>query len=86
MIDEHAKINLQPREPGDPDDLEYVIAAQIVYSDQTRLANFGGASLWPAYDFFGNQTKYERGKPSSFSAHHFAYFPTVSVILRILRI
>ena len=80
MIEEHAKINAQPREPGDPDNMEYVIAAQILYSDETRLANFGGASLWPGYMFFGNQTKYERGKPSCFSAHHFAYFPKASRI------
>lgn len=79
MIEEHAKLNSQPREPDDPADLEYVTAPMIAYTDSTRLANFGGASLWPGYFFFGWQTKYERGKPSCFAAHHFAYFPTVSI-------
>lgn len=79
MIEEHTKINSQARDPDDPDDLEYVVAPLIAYTDSTRLANFGGASLWPGYLFFGWQTKYERCKPSCFAAHHFAYFPTVSI-------
>lgn len=57
---------------------ETVIAAILLYSDSTRLTQFGNASLWPAYGWFGNWTKYDRGKPSSFATHHLAYIPSVS--------
>lgn len=56
---------------------ETVVAAILLYSDSTRLAQFGKASLWPAYGWFANWTKYDRGKPSSFAAHHLAYIPSV---------
>ena len=81
MLDEHEKINSQPRQKDDPDDLPYVIFAFMVYTDVTRLANFGGASLWPAYLFPLNQTKYDRGKPSRFAAHHIAYLTSVCSLL-----
>ncbi|KAI0081503.1 hypothetical protein K474DRAFT_1635827, partial [Panus rudis PR-1116 ss-1] len=51
------------------------IAACMLYSDSTHLAEFGNATLWPAYLSFGNQSKYERARPSSFAHHHIAYFP-----------
>lgn len=60
---------------------ETVVAAILLYSDSTRLAQFGKASLWPAYCWFGNWTKYDRGKPSSFAAHHLAYIPSVRISL-----
>lgn len=60
---------------------ETVIAALILYSDSTHLANFGSASLWPIYLFLGNLSKYERGKPSAFAAHHLAYIPSASLLL-----
>jgi hypothetical protein len=78
MISEHQKIQAQPREPGCT--LETVVAAIMLWSDSTHLANFGTASLWPIYAYFGNQSKYTRGKPTSFAAHHIAYIPSVSVI------
>lgn len=56
---------------------ETVVAAILLYSDSTHLAQFGTASLWPAYGWFANWTKYDRGKPSSFAAHHLAYIPSV---------
>ncbi|THU97282.1 hypothetical protein K435DRAFT_857796 [Dendrothele bispora CBS 962.96] len=31
--------------------------------------------MWPIYLYFGNQSKYDRAKPSSFAAHHLAYIP-----------
>lgn len=76
MIMEHKKIQAQPREPGC--NLETVVAAVMLWSDSTHLANFGTASLWPIYAYFGNQSKYARGKPTSFAAHHIAYIPSVS--------
>lgn len=58
-------------------DLETLIVAALLYSDSTHLASFGNASLWPIYLFLGNVSKYTRSKPTSFSAHHIAYIPTV---------
>ncbi|KAH6911436.1 hypothetical protein BKA70DRAFT_856042 [Coprinopsis sp. MPI-PUGE-AT-0042] len=77
FLEEHERLGKMPRIPGDPDDLEYAIAAILIWSDSTHLANFGDASLWPIYIFFGNQSKYERGKPSMFAAHHLAYIPSL---------
>jgi hypothetical protein len=54
-----------------------VIAAMMLWSDSTHLANFGTASLWPVYLYFGNVSKYIRNKISSFSAYHIAYIPKV---------
>ncbi|KAH9932168.1 hypothetical protein B0H21DRAFT_867145 [Amylocystis lapponica] len=73
MIAEHDKIQAQPREAGCT--LETVVAAIMLYSDSTHLANFGTAALWPMYAFIGNQSKYIRAKPTSFAAHHLAYIP-----------
>ena len=74
-LEEHEKLKSLPREPGC--NLETVIAAILVYSDSTHLTNFGTASLWPIYVFFGNLSKYIRGLPTSFAAHHLAYMPSV---------
>lgn len=60
-------------------ELETFILAALLYSDGTRLAQFGNASLWPVYMFIGNTSKYIRSRPNSFSAHHIAYLPTVWV-------
>ena len=61
--------------------LEKVVIPLMLWSDATLLASFGNASLWPVYLFLGNLSKYVRGKPSSFSAHHIAYIPKVTHIL-----
>ena len=63
--------------PRDGPDVEVAVVSMSLYSDSTRLGSFGPASLWPMYVFFGNQSKYDRGRPSSFAAHHVAYFPSV---------
>jgi hypothetical protein len=78
MIAEHQKIQVQPREPGCT--LETVVGAIMLWSDSTHLTTFGTASLWPIYAYFRNQSKYIRGKPTSFAAHHIAYIPSVSNI------
>lgn len=59
------------------DDLETFLVSALLYSDSTHLASFGTASLWPMYLSLGNVSKYVRCKPTSFSAHHVAYIPTV---------
>lgn len=78
MLEAYKEINSLPREAGD--DLERVVASLMVWSDATHLASFGDASLWPFYLFFGNQSKYTRGKPSASACHHIAYIPTVSLL------
>lgn len=67
------------REEGDDEHIEYAVAPILVYSDSTHLTNFGTAALWPIYIFFGNLSKYIRARPTSFSAHHLAYIPSVSL-------
>lgn len=77
MINEHSKIASTPRVDGCT--LETVVASIMLWSNSTHLASFGTASLWPIYMYFGNQSKYVRGKPSCFAAHHLAYIPKVSL-------
>ncbi|OBZ77444.1 hypothetical protein A0H81_01956 [Grifola frondosa] len=77
MIEEDAEIQALPREPGDDPALEYAVAPVMLWSDSTHLASFGTASLWPIYVYFGNLSKYTRGKPTSFAAEHLAYIPVV---------
>jgi Plavaka transposase len=62
---------------SDSQDLEAVSVPLLLYSDSTHLANFGNASCWPIYLFFGSQSKYVRDMPSSFACHHIAYMPSV---------
>ncbi|KAL6302742.1 hypothetical protein BKA93DRAFT_827245 [Sparassis latifolia] len=69
----HADLQASPPEPGC--DLPRAVVACMVWSDSTHLAEFGNASLWPVYLSFGNQSKYERGKPSAKACHHIAYIP-----------
>ncbi|KAK7042827.1 GLOBIN domain-containing protein [Favolaschia claudopus] len=57
--------------------LETIIAAYMFWSDATHLANFGNASLWPLYTFFGNLSKYTRARPSANAGFHQAYFPSL---------
>jgi hypothetical protein len=75
FIQAHEKLQRQPREPNCT--LERVVAALMFWSDSTHLANFGTASLWPLYLFFGNQSKWVRGKPRAGACHHVAYMPKV---------
>ncbi|KAJ8087428.1 hypothetical protein PM082_006258 [Marasmius tenuissimus] len=82
FIQEYEKIQTQeyhnPRpQSNDLNDppIENAIAAMLWWSDSTHLTSFGDASLWPLYLFFGNQSKYDRAKPTTFSAHHTAYIP-----------
>ncbi|KII83957.1 hypothetical protein PLICRDRAFT_46731 [Plicaturopsis crispa FD-325 SS-3] len=74
-IDAHEKLQRQQREPGC--DLERVIAGLMFWSDATHLTSFGTAKAWPIYLFFGNQSKYDRAKPSSGACHHLAYVPSI---------
>ena len=76
MIEEHDKVRSQSHASGC--NLETVIVAVMLWSDSTHLASFRTASIWPIYMYLGNLSKYARGKPTSFAAHHLAYIPKVS--------
>ncbi|KAF7293648.1 hypothetical protein MIND_01144700 [Mycena indigotica] len=68
----------QPPPPQSPDDpVESIIMALMIWSDATHLAQFGTASLWPGYTFFGNHPKEFRAKPSSNAGFHQAYFASL---------
>ena len=49
---------LQKQRCNDGCKLERVIAGLMFWSDATHLTQFGSASTWPVYLFFGNQSKY----------------------------
>lgn len=77
FLNEHAKIKSQM--PQGNCQLETVVLSLMFWSDSTHLTTFSDASLWPIYMFFGNLSKYTRGKPSAHASHHIAYIPKVSL-------
>ena len=72
----HDEIMKQRRDDGCK--LERVIAGLMFWSDSTRLAQFGHASAWPIYLFFGNLSKYAQSNPESGCCHPIAFIPSVS--------
>ncbi|KAF7971982.1 hypothetical protein HWV62_19325 [Athelia sp. TMB] len=50
-----------------------VIAALMVWSDATHVAQFGQSKLWPIYVYFGNLSKYTRAKPTAHAGHQAGY-------------
>jgi hypothetical protein len=84
MLDAYTEVDDLPREPDV--NLECVVATLMMWLDATHLTNFGDASLWPFYLYFGNQSKYPRGKPALKACHHVAYIPTVCSILILIGI
>jgi Plavaka transposase len=79
MLEENAKIWTLGRDPGNDLETELAILSILLWSDSTHLTSFGTASLWLIYMYFGNLSKYIRGRPSSFVAHHLAYVPSVGI-------
>ncbi|KAF7344219.1 hypothetical protein MVEN_01712600 [Mycena venus] len=77
MIEAYEKLQTQPNEPNCT--LEKVVLSLMWWSDSTHLASFGNASLWPLYLFFGNLSKWIRGKPRSGACHHVAYIPKARI-------
>ena len=63
--------------PPEHPDIQSVVVLLMLGSDSTHLADFGTASLWPVYVFFGNESKYETAKQSQSPAYHLAYLPKV---------
>lgn len=82
FIDAHRDIQDSPGEPGC--DLPRVVAALMYFSDATHLTAFGNAKLWPLYQFFGNDSKYPRAKPTSHLCEHVAYFLTVCTLSLVI--
>ena len=78
-IEEDLKIHELPRHPDDDDSVEYVVLPRHIWSDETQLAQFGSASLWPIYLYTGTLSQYIRARPSEYAAHHLAYLPSVCV-------
>jgi len=74
-LQRHGKLPLD-----DPDcKREKIIAALMIFSDATHLADFGNAKAWPIYLMLGNLSKYLRSQPNSGAMHHLAYIPSVSL-------
>ncbi|KAI9067850.1 hypothetical protein FKP32DRAFT_1562843, partial [Trametes sanguinea] len=76
-LHEFEAIRNRPRNPQDAPDVKYVMAPLMFWSDATHLTSFGSASLWPIYMYFGALSKYTRGMPTEFAAHHVAYIPSL---------
>ncbi|KAI0738551.1 hypothetical protein C8Q80DRAFT_1124699 [Daedaleopsis nitida] len=78
VLQEEAKLRKKPRIPTDALTIEYVILPLLFWSDSTHLSSFGTASLWPIYLYFGNLSKYVRGRLTEFAGQHLAYIPEVT--------
>lgn len=78
----HQELQDGPGEPGCS--LPRVVVAMMFASDSTHLTSFGTAKVWPCYLYFGNESKYRRGKPSNHLCNHVAYLQYVSFMTNIL--
>ncbi|KAH6905097.1 hypothetical protein BKA70DRAFT_1431183 [Coprinopsis sp. MPI-PUGE-AT-0042] len=76
FIEAHKKVQELPSITGCH--LERVVVALMFWSDETLLTSFGSAKLWPCYMFFGNESKYRRGKTSLKLCEHIAYLEKLS--------
>ncbi|KAJ3925662.1 MAG: hypothetical protein NXY57DRAFT_1051654 [Lentinula lateritia] len=78
FIQAHDQIQRVPLPSGESDcKLERVVAAVMLWSDATHVANFGTAKMWPIYLMLGNISKYIRALPDSGACHHLAYIPSL---------
>ncbi|KAI6105955.1 hypothetical protein EDD16DRAFT_1491607 [Pisolithus croceorrhizus] len=71
----HDDMQKQRREDGCT--LERVITGLMFWSDSTHLTQFGHATAWPVYLFFGNLSKYKRVSASSRLCHPVAFIPSL---------
>lgn len=79
VVEADVQLQNSPPEPGCT--LPRAIAMLMGYSDATLVTQFGQNKVWPYYQFYSNQSKYARVRPTSHAAHHAAYFPTVRVVI-----
>jgi len=78
-LDEDVKVQSIVLDPAETDkDVPRAIASIMLASDATVLGQFASSKAWPIYIYFGNQSKYDRAKPTQHAAHHLAYLPSVS--------
>ncbi|KAL1936950.1 hypothetical protein VTO73DRAFT_3264 [Trametes versicolor] len=77
MLRDFEELRAHPRNPADAPSVEYGIFSIRLWSDALHLTSFGSASLWPIYLYLGNLSKYIRGMPTEFAAHHLAYIPSL---------
>jgi hypothetical protein len=67
--------------PHEPDcDLPRAIIVLMFWSDATQIAHFGQLKVWPLYQYYSNQSKNERVRPSCHAACPVAFFSTVSTL------
>ncbi|KAJ3510290.1 hypothetical protein NMY22_g16016 [Coprinellus aureogranulatus] len=59
------------------DDLPRYVVALMFASDETKLASFGNATVWPLYLLFGNESKYRRSKASLNLFEEMAYLQSI---------
>lgn len=74
----HDALQALSPEPGCT--LPRVVCAIMLGSDETHLTQFGDASLWPLYGWFGNQSKYDRAMPSKHALHPIAFLQKVNTL------
>jgi len=78
-LDEDTKVQSIVLDPTETDrEVPRAIASIMLASDATVLGPFASSKAWPIYIYFGNQSKYDRAKPTQHAAHHLAYLPSVS--------
>lgn len=68
-----------PPEPGC--NLPRYVVGLMFGSDETALAQFGTAKLWPLYMSYANDSKYDRAKIGLCLVEHLAYLSKVSISL-----
>ncbi|KAI6100080.1 hypothetical protein EDD16DRAFT_1697278 [Pisolithus croceorrhizus] len=78
----HDDVQKQRREDGCT--LERVITGLMFWSDSTHLTQFGHATAWPVYLFFGNLSKYKRASASSGLCHPVAFIPSCEFLPKSL--
>ncbi|KIO10576.1 hypothetical protein M404DRAFT_129392, partial [Pisolithus tinctorius Marx 270] len=78
----HDDVQKQRRDDGCM--LERVIAGLMFWSDSTHLTQFGHATAWPVYLFFGNLSKYKRASASSRLCHPVAFIPSIKSLMTFL--
>ncbi|KAJ3531358.1 hypothetical protein NMY22_g8186 [Coprinellus aureogranulatus] len=76
FLDAYREIQSLPPEPNEDGLPRYVVGLMFA-SDQTMLASFGDAKLWPVYMLYGNESKYRRSKVSLGLFEEVAYFRTL---------
>ncbi|KAJ3535195.1 hypothetical protein NMY22_g6600 [Coprinellus aureogranulatus] len=76
FLDAYREVQSLPPEPSEDHLPRYVVGLMFA-SDQTMLASFGDAKLWPVYMLYGNESKHRRSRVSLGLFEEIAYFRTL---------